>query len=73
MDVSAELLPCHAIDVLVATGTDQSIDVRNGEPVGFRCRECGAVGASVFEIVHDESCSLAGRHGGETADARPEA
>lgn len=53
----------HRIDVLTAGWTDDSECVHNGEAILFRCGECGNADETLFQIRHDEDCSLAGRHG----------
>lgn len=58
-----ELQPDHPITIIRMGETDPSAGLHNGEPVGFRCDECGNSDETLSEIVHDELCSLAGRHG----------
>lgn len=58
-DSSIVLRPEHGVDMIRANSTDNSVDVRNNEVMLFRCRECGNADEDVFEIVHDERCSLA--------------
>lgn len=53
----------HRIDIITAGWTDPAEDVHNGEAIAFRCGECGNADESLFEIRHDEDCSLAGRFG----------
>lgn len=60
MNVERELLPEHPIEALVATETDRTKGIHNGETLAFLCLECGNVDESVAEIVHAEDCQLAG-------------
>lgn len=58
-----ELQPDHPITI-VRNGTHNRHEgVHQGEPIAFRCVECGNSDETLSEIVHDESCRLAGRHG----------
>jgi cytochrome c2 len=62
-----ELDADHPITIVSAGWTDDTDDVHNGEAICFRCDECGNSDETLFEIVHDESCSLAGRYGWKAA------
>jgi bacterioferritin-associated ferredoxin len=62
VDRPPELERDHRIDIITAGWTDPAEDVHNGEAIGFRCGECGNADDSLFEIIHDEACSLAGRY-----------
>jgi len=57
----------HPIDIIEAGWTDSSEGVHNGEPIMFRCGECGNADETLLEIRHDEDCSLAGRYGATQA------
>jgi len=60
MDVDHELLPEHPIEMLIATKTHPEKGIHNGEPLGFRCLDCGNMDEDVREIIHEEDCELAG-------------
>lgn len=60
---TGELDPQHPIAIIRNGDHDQNTGVHRGEPIGFRCIECGNSDETLSEIVHDESCELAGRHG----------
>jgi DNA-directed RNA polymerase subunit RPC12/RpoP len=58
-DRSVELLPQHPIAMVMAADYNAQEGVGENVPVAYRCEECGNADESVFEIVHDETCSLA--------------
>jgi len=63
-----ELDPEHTVTMFEGTfeGTDGT--TKNQGVVAFRCDECGNADESLFEIIHDEQCSLAGDHGTAVAN-----
>lgn len=58
---SPELSPDHEIVMVRSAETDNSVGVSRGDVILFICAECGNADEDLFEIVHDENCSLAGR------------
>lgn len=62
------LQPDHPITIIRYGETNSTAGVHNGEPVGFRCDECGNSDETLSEIVHDTLCSLAGDHGRQLLD-----
>lgn len=58
---SPELSPDHEIVMVRSAETDTSVGVSRGDVILFICAECGNADEDLFEVVHDESCSLAGR------------
>jgi len=57
-----ELQADHPVTMVKAGETDCSEGIHNGEVIAFRC-QCGNADEDLFELVHDESCELSGRHG----------
>lgn len=57
-----ELQEEHPIEIVTAGWTDESEAVHHGEPILFRCGECGNADEELFAIRHDEDCALAGRY-----------
>jgi len=69
MEVTApELDGDHPITMFEAAFSSADGNVKRCGIVAFRCDECGNSDETLFEIVHDESCSLAGYHGGAILD-----
>jgi len=56
---SPELSPDHEIVMVRSAETDTSVGVSRGDVILFICAECGNADEDLFEIVHDETCSLA--------------
>ncbi|GGM64021.1 hypothetical protein J2752_000484 [Halarchaeum rubridurum] len=62
-----ELSPTHTITIVEYGETEGKssetgeVGLHEGETVAFFC-SCGNLDEDVFEIVHDESCQLAGWH-----------
>ena len=56
---SPELSPDHEIVMVRSAETDNSVGVSRGDVILFICAECGNADEDLFEIVHDEACSLA--------------
>lgn len=54
-----ELSPNHEFVMVRSAETDNSVGVSRGNVVLFICDECGNADEDLFEIVHDEQCSLA--------------
>jgi len=54
-----ELSPDHEIVMVRSAETDNSVGVSRGDVILFICAECGNADEDLFEIVHDEACSLA--------------
>jgi len=76
--VTPELDDEHTVTMFEADFSGRDGTAKNGCVVAFRCDECGNSDEALFEIVHDEACSLAGRHGdaiidGESATERDSA
>lgn len=55
-----ELRPDTEFQMLVWATTEEPGDKHNGEPMAFRCTDCGNQDECLFEIVHDEACEIAG-------------
>lgn len=60
---TGELNPDHPIAIIRNGEHNRHAGVHQGEPIAFRCVECGNSDETLSEIVHDECCALAGRHG----------
>jgi len=58
-DRSPELSPDHEIVMVRSAETDTSVGVSRGDVILFICAECGNADEDLFEIIHDEACSLA--------------
>lgn len=56
-----ELDSRHPINVIVMGETEGRGGLHEGEVLGFECGMCGNADENCFEIVHDETCDLAGR------------
>lgn len=69
---SPELTTDHPITVFYAGFSDRDGDLKNGHVVAFRCDECGNADEDLFELVHDENCSLAGRWTGDVGEGEGE-
>jgi len=52
----------HTITVIEFAETEGRGGLHEGEVLGFTC-ECGNADEDLFEVVHDEACELAGKHG----------
>jgi len=63
-----ELDEDHPITMYEAEWSGRNGVVKNGCVIAFRCDECGNSDETLWEIVHDEACDLAGRHGSAIAD-----
>jgi hypothetical protein len=59
---SPEFDPDNEFYVIESGETEGRGGLCEGEVLGFVCT-CGNADEDLFEIVHDESCPLAGRHG----------
>jgi hypothetical protein len=57
-----ELDPDIPITVVKMATNQGRRERTKGEVVSFLCR-CGSLDEDLFEVVHDEDCPLAGRHG----------
>lgn len=57
-----EFRPEHPMGHIVAGFTEPVRDVHNGETIGWLCLECYNLDEDILEIIHDEACTLAGRH-----------
>jgi len=56
-----EFDPANEFYVIESAETEGRGGLCKGEVLGFVCT-CGNADEDLFEIVHDESCALAGRH-----------
>jgi len=57
-----ELDPDNKFIMVRCADTHTSTGVSRGDALLFICQECGNADEDIFEIIHDEACSLAG-HG----------
>lgn len=57
-NVTAELLLEHPILELNSSETNKRLGVVKGEVLGYRCIECGVADEDVFEMVHENGCTL---------------
>lgn len=57
--LSGELLPETTFTLLEWGETDRALDIYSGAKIAFRCDECGNLDETLFEILHDEVCTLA--------------
>jgi hypothetical protein len=57
-----ELQPGHQVTMVKYGKTEGRGGLHDGEVLSFICK-CGNLDEDLFEIVHDETCSLAGQHG----------
>lgn len=57
-DVTGELLPDHPILELKSGETNKRKGVVKGEVLGYRCVQCGVCDEDIFEMVHENGCSL---------------
>ena len=67
-----ELDPSHPITVVKAGETDHANELHNGTVLAFLC-SCGNLDEDLFEVIHDETCGLAGRHGPSASRETPSA
>lgn len=58
-----EFEPENKIAVVTYAETEGRGGLHKGEVIGFECEHCGNFDEDLFEIVHDEACPLAGKHG----------
>jgi hypothetical protein len=57
-----ELDPSNPIIVVEFAETEGRGGLHEGEVLAFHCGECGNADETLWEVIHDETCDLAGRH-----------
>ncbi len=68
MQESGEYRSDTLFTVLKWDTTDRGRSIHHDEVVCFRCDECGNLDETLFEIVHDAACRLAGKEFGPLHD-----
>lgn len=56
---------------LVALESYPDLEVLAGETIGYYCLECGQSDETLEQIIHEEGCSLCGRHGRRCYGSHP--
>jgi hypothetical protein len=57
--VSGEFRPDTTFTLLEWGESDPTVGIYSGAKIAFRCDECSNLDETLFEILHDEVCSLA--------------
>ena len=71
MRVARRPLPSVAVEELIATTDVDGLRIHEGETLAFRCRKCGHADETLGQLVHQETCDLAGEHGRELYETLP--